>query len=83
GADYVGVVPHDVVPRYCESMFLGRYGAILDFIHVYGDDMESFGDEIEWLPTREARLVARDGGKGDGEDSPDAPRSDKRLPALG
>lgn len=57
GTDYVGVVPHDVVPRYCESMFPGRYGTILDFIHVYGDDMESFGDEIEWLPARKARLA--------------------------
>lgn len=55
GADYVGIVPHDVFPRYCEGLFPERYGTILDFIHVYDEDMTSFGDEIEWLPETEAR----------------------------
>ena len=30
---------------------------IIDFIHVYGEEMEKFGDAIEWLPEEEARLI--------------------------
>lgn len=57
GEDYVGIVPHDVTPIYCESIFPARYGTVLDFMHVYEDDMTAFGDKIEWLPVREAKLI--------------------------
>lgn len=57
GEDVVGVVPHDVIPAYCESMFPERFGTILEFMHVYDEDMASFGDKIEWLPEPAARLV--------------------------
>ena len=33
---------------------------IIDFIHVYGEEMEKFGDAIEWLPEEEARLQSSD-----------------------
>ena len=58
GEDYIGIVPHRVFPAYCEDMFPDRYGTILDFMHVYDEDMESFGDKIEWLPEDEARLIS-------------------------
>ena len=58
GKDYVGIVPHDVVPRYCESMFPDRYGNIIDFIHVYEEELECFGDLIKWLPEEEAILLS-------------------------
>ena len=48
--DYIGIVPHNVITRYCESMFDKKYGIILDFMHVYNEELEKFGDKIEWLP---------------------------------
>ena len=33
---------------------------IIDFIHVYGEEMEKFGDAIEWLPEEEAMLQSSD-----------------------
>ena len=59
GEDLVGVVPRDVTPVYCESMFPKSYGTILDFMHVYDEDMAAFGDKIEWLPENEAKLISR------------------------
>lgn len=58
GEDLVGVVPRDVTPVYCEGLFPKRLGTILDFMHVWDDDMANFGDRIEWLPEPEARLAS-------------------------
>ena len=55
-SDYIGIVPHDVIPRYCEGMFPEKYGRVIDFTHVYQDEDEWF-DQIIWLPEPEARLV--------------------------
>ena len=57
GEDVIGVVPRDVIPVYYESMFPKCHGTILDFMHVYDEDMAAFGDKIEWLPVIEARLT--------------------------
>ena len=51
------MVPRDVIPVYCESMFPKSHGTILDFMHVYDGDMVAFGDKIEWLPEHEAKLT--------------------------
>ena len=56
GNDYVGIVPHSCFPRYCESMFPSEYGKVIDFIHVYDEEMEKFGKEITWLPEDEAKF---------------------------
>ena len=56
GSGYIGIVPHDVTPRYCESMFSEKYGRVIDFIHVYQEELDTFGDAIEWLPEEEARI---------------------------
>ena len=56
GAGFIGIVPHDVTPRYCESMFPEKYGRVIDFIHVYQEELDTFGDAIEWLPEEEARI---------------------------
>lgn len=56
GSGYIGIVPHDVATRYCESMFPEKYGRVIDFIHVYQDELDIFGDVIEWLPEEEARI---------------------------
>ena len=55
GSDYIGIVPHDVIPKYCEGMFPDKYGRVIDFTHVYSDD--AWLDQIEWLLEDEARLV--------------------------
>ncbi len=57
GTGYIGIVPHSVPTRYCESMFPKKYGDIIDFTHVFETEMEMLGDVIEWLPEEEARLL--------------------------
>ena len=57
GTGYIGIVPHSVPTRYCEELFPEKYGDIIDFMHVYREEMEKFGDVIEWLPEEEARLI--------------------------
>lgn len=57
GTDYVGIVPHSVIPKYCEGMFPAKHGPVIDFMHVYEEEIELFGDQIEWLPQEEAKLI--------------------------
>jgi hypothetical protein len=54
GDDLIGIVPHETIPTYCESMFPNHYGKILDFMHVYDNDI--WIRDIEWLPEKEAEL---------------------------
>lgn len=56
GTDYVGIVPHSVIPKYCEGMFPAKYGRVIDFMHVYDEEIEQYGSQIEWLPLEEAKL---------------------------
>ena len=53
--DYIGVVPHHLPTRYCESLFPSKYGKIIDFTHVYKSEDRWFG-KIEWLPEEPAFL---------------------------
>ena len=57
GSGYVGIVPHHIIPKYCEGMFPSSYGRVIDFMHVDDEDMEVLRDAIEWLPVTEARLL--------------------------
>ena len=54
--DYMGIVPHDVFPRYCEGMFPKEYGRVIDFIHVFEEDLEKYKDNIIWLPETPSEL---------------------------
>ena len=54
-ADYVGIVPHHLPTRYCESLFPKEYGNIIDFYHAYKSE-DAWFDWIEWLPEEEAKL---------------------------
>ena len=55
--DYIGVVPHHLPTRYCESLFPDEYGEIINFTHVYkGEDL--WFDKIVWLPEEQAFLTA-------------------------
>ena len=60
GSDYVGIVPHHVTPRYCESMFPKKYGNVIDFMHVYNEDMVKYENDITWLPEEPSRLTTTD-----------------------
>lgn len=51
------IVPHGVIPVYCEGMFPKRLETVFDFMHIYDEDMTTFGDKIEWLPEPDARLA--------------------------
>ena len=57
GSDFVGIVPHHIIPKYCEGMFPLKYCHVIDFAHVYDDEIAAFGEDIEWLSEPEARLV--------------------------
>ena len=57
GTDYVGIVPRGMVARYCENMFPEEWGSVVDFMHVYGEEMEKYGDCITWLPEEPAELL--------------------------
>ena len=56
GTDYVGIVPHHTITRYCADLFPKEYGNIIDFTHVYKDEDKWF-DKIDWLPEEPAELI--------------------------
>jgi len=56
GTDYVGIVPHHTITRYCANLFPEKYGSIIDFTHVYRDEDKWF-DKIAWLPEEPAELI--------------------------
>ena len=70
GTDLIGIVPENCPTRYCESRFPEKYGTILDFIHVDEEDMENFGDQIEWLLEDPAVLIKK------GEDGDDGSQTE-------
>ena len=57
GSDYIGIVPHDTPTRYCENLFPSEYGNVIDFMHIYDDEMSILEDKIIWLPEPTAILV--------------------------
>lgn len=54
--DYIGIVPHRVFPKYCENMFPEKYGNVIDFMHLYSDELDLL-PYIEWLPEEKAELL--------------------------
>ncbi len=44
---------------YSVTRTIGSYGHVIDFIHVYDEDLETIGDSIEWLPEPEAKLITK------------------------
>ena len=55
GTDYIGIVPHHEIPKYCSNLFPSKYGTIFDFMHVYKEE-DSWFDKVIWLPEDEATL---------------------------
>ena len=56
-SDYMGIVPHNVIPKYCEGMFPKAYGKVIDFMHVYEENLELYKNDIIWLPVDPAKLI--------------------------
>ena len=55
--DYIGIVPHSITPIYCEHMFPKKYGRVIDFMHVYDEDIKRFKDHIEWLNEEKTEII--------------------------
>ena len=55
-SDYIGIVPHSMIPKYCERMFPKEYGRVIDYMHVYEEDLEKYKGDIIWLPEDIAEL---------------------------
>ena len=55
-SDYIGIVPHFMIPKYCEGLFPKKYGRVIDFMHVYKEDLVKYKDDIIWLPEDSAEL---------------------------
>ena len=43
----------------CEEIIPESYGPIIDFIHVYDEEMKKFGSQIEWIPEETAYLIKK------------------------
>ena len=43
--------------KYCENFFPSEYGSIIDFLHIYYDEMPVLKDMIIWLPEPPVALV--------------------------
>ena len=54
--DCIGIVPHHLPTRYCESLFPSRYGKIIDFTHVYKNEDKWF-DKIVWILEEPAVMI--------------------------
>ena len=57
GTDYVGIVSHYSTWRDREEIIPETYGPIIVFMTVYKEDMEIYGDQIEWIPEEPAHLL--------------------------
>ena len=49
--------PTDTITRYCEDMFPSEYGKVIDFTHIYSDELPLVADKIIWLPEEPAELA--------------------------
>ena len=59
GTDYVGIVSYNSTWRECEELIPESYGSVIDFMHVYNDEMEKYGNQIEWIPEEAAHLIKK------------------------
>jgi hypothetical protein len=54
GADYIGIVPENVKPAYCGSMFPEK---ILDFMNLPFEDTEAIIEAAQWYPIPQIKLA--------------------------
>ena len=63
GTDRIGIVPNDVFPRYCHSMFPKE--DVIDFINIYDYEMDLIKDYVTWYDIPEIHLL--NNGESEGE----------------
>jgi hypothetical protein len=56
GKDSIGIVPHNVTPRYCNNLFPDN-DKIIDFMNLGHEDVSEFIAKTYWYPESEIRLV--------------------------
>ena len=62
GSDRIGIVPNDVFPRYCHSMFPEEN--VIDFVNIYDDEMDLIKDYVTWYDIPEIHLLTSDEKEG-------------------
>ena len=50
---------NNIIPKYCEGMFPSEYGRVVDFMHVYEEEIKKFGDQIICLPMEQVEISNR------------------------
>ena len=50
GTDYIGIVPSEVFPRYCHSLFSHEEENIIDFMNLGWEDTDKLIEAAEWYP---------------------------------
>jgi hypothetical protein len=55
GTGYIGIVPHRMIPAYCESLYPEKYGRVVDFMNLFDEDKDLL-PYVEWLPEEKAEL---------------------------
>jgi len=50
GTDYIGIVPNEVFPRYCHSLFSHEEENIIDFMNLGWEDTDKIIAATEWYP---------------------------------
>ena len=56
-ADYIGIVPKGVVPRYCSGLFPDE--KILDFMNLPDENTDKVIAATEWYPIPEVKLISK------------------------
>ena len=52
GTDYIGIVPHEVFPRYCHSLFSEEKERIIDFMNLGWEETDKLIPAAEWYPIK-------------------------------
>ena len=50
GTDYIGIVPQEVFPRYCHSLFSEEKENIIDFMNLGWEETDKIIPAAEWYP---------------------------------
>ena len=50
GTDYIGIVPQEVFPRYCHSLFSEENERIIDFMNLGWEETDKIIPATEWYP---------------------------------
>lgn len=55
GADYIGIVPEYITPRYCQSLF-PKEDRIIDFMNLFEEDEAEVSKKTFWYPLDKIEL---------------------------